>query len=41
CLVARMSGSGATCFGLYADAAARDRARAALAAAHPDWWVAA
>ncbi len=41
CLLARMSGSGATCFGLYAEAAARDRARAALAAAHPDWWVAA
>jgi 4-diphosphocytidyl-2-C-methyl-D-erythritol kinase len=41
CLLARMSGSGATCFGLYADAAKRDRARAALAAAHPDWWVAA
>lgn len=41
CLLARMSGSGATCFGLYADAEARDRARAALAGAHPDWWVAA
>jgi len=37
CLLARMSGSGATCFGLFADAAA-----AARAAAHPslpsDWW---
>ena len=41
CLLARMSGSGATCFGLYADEATRDRARATLAAAHPDWWVAA
>lgn len=41
CLLARMSGSGATCFGLYADAGTRDRARAALAEAHPGWWVAA
>lgn len=36
--VARMSGSGATCFALYADEAARDAAGSALAAAHPDWW---
>nr|WP_294521263.1 4-(cytidine 5'-diphospho)-2-C-methyl-D-erythritol kinase [uncultured Rhodopila sp.] len=37
CLLARMSGSGATCFGLYADAAV---ARAAAAAvARPGWWV--
>ena len=41
CLLARMSGSGATCFGLYASPAARDAARTALAGAHPDWWVAA
>jgi 4-diphosphocytidyl-2-C-methyl-D-erythritol kinase len=33
--VARMSGSGATCFALYADAAARD---AAAAAVPPGWW---
>ncbi len=36
--LARMSGSGATCFALFADAAARDAADAAIAAAHPDWW---
>lgn len=37
CLLARMSGSGATCFGLYASA---PEARAAAAAlAHPGWWV--
>lgn len=39
CLLARMSGSGATCFGLFADEA---RARAAAAAlARPGRWVAA
>lgn len=36
--VARMSGSGATCFGLYASEADRDSAAEALSAAHPDWW---
>jgi 4-diphosphocytidyl-2-C-methyl-D-erythritol kinase len=40
CLLARMSGSGATCFGLYADAVAGAAAKARLAAAHPGWWVA-
>lgn len=40
CLLARMSGSGATCFGLYPDRAARDLACAALSARRPDWWVA-
>lgn len=40
CLLARMSGSGATCFGLYPDAESAARAAAALAAARPDWWVA-
>jgi 4-diphosphocytidyl-2-C-methyl-D-erythritol kinase len=34
----RMSGSGATCFAVYADADARDRAAAAIAARHPGWW---
>ncbi|RST31041.1 4-(cytidine 5'-diphospho)-2-C-methyl-D-erythritol kinase [Sphingomonas ginkgonis] len=33
--LARMSGSGATCFGLFADEAARDRAAAACP---PQWW---
>jgi 4-diphosphocytidyl-2-C-methyl-D-erythritol kinase len=40
CLLARMSGSGATCFGLYADEATADEAADALAEAYPDWWVA-
>ena len=39
CLLARMSGSGATCFGLYGDAAAARRAAEGLARAFPDWWV--
>lgn len=39
CLLARMSGSGPTCFGLFADAAAAERAAKALAADHPDWWL--
>ena len=37
-LLARMSGSGATCFALYGDEAARDAAAARIAAAHPAWW---
>jgi len=41
CLLARMSGSGATCYGLYADAAAARAAAAALGARRPAWWVAA
>jgi len=36
-LLARMSGSGATCFGLYHDATV---AAARIKAAHPEWWVA-
>lgn len=36
---ARMSGSGATCFGLFDSAAARDAAQAAIRAAHPGWWT--
>ncbi|UXU75470.1 MULTISPECIES: 4-(cytidine 5'-diphospho)-2-C-methyl-D-erythritol kinase [unclassified Paracoccus (in: a-proteobacteria)] len=39
--LARMSGSGATCFGLFLDAAAARDARDALRAARPGWWVAA
>lgn len=38
--LARMSGSGATCFGLYATAQGTTQAAADLRAAHPDWWVA-
>jgi len=37
CLLARMSGSGATCFGLFADSGAAERAAARLH--RPDWWV--
>lgn len=39
CLLARMSGSGATCFGLFATAPEADQAAAILGAAHPGWWV--
>ena len=39
CLLARMSGSGATCFGLYRDAACAGEAAARLAGDRPDWWV--
>jgi 4-diphosphocytidyl-2-C-methyl-D-erythritol kinase len=35
----RMSGSGATCFAVYDDTAARDRAAARIAATHPQWWT--
>lgn len=38
-LLSRMSGSGATCFALFDDAAARDAAAAALE--RPQWWIAA
>jgi 4-diphosphocytidyl-2-C-methyl-D-erythritol kinase len=37
--LARMSGSGATCFGLFGSIAQAERAARALAAAHPAWWV--
>jgi 4-diphosphocytidyl-2-C-methyl-D-erythritol kinase len=40
-LLARMSGSGASCFALFSDRAAAERARAALTAAQPQWWCAA
>jgi 4-diphosphocytidyl-2-C-methyl-D-erythritol kinase len=39
CLLARMSGSGATCFGLFATAAQAEAAAAALARAEAAWWV--
>ncbi|OSM04252.1 4-(cytidine 5'-diphospho)-2-C-methyl-D-erythritol kinase [Magnetofaba australis] len=36
---ALMSGSGATFFGVFADADAAQRAAEAIAARHPQWWV--
>ncbi len=36
--VARMSGSGATCFGLYAGPRERDAAAARIGALHPHYW---
>lgn len=38
-LLARMSGSGATCFGLYPSWAAAQEAAASIASDHPEWWV--
>jgi 4-diphosphocytidyl-2-C-methyl-D-erythritol kinase len=38
-LLARMSGSGATCFALYAEAAAAEAAAARIRKAEPSWWV--
>ena len=38
-LVARMSGSGATCFGLYPDANTAKASAERIAAARPCWWV--
>lgn len=40
CELARMSGSGATCFGIFADVEARDRAAGILRDENPEWWVA-
>ena len=37
--LARMSGSGATCFAIFADDADAQRAAAAIQQAHPEWWV--
>ena len=39
CLLPRMSGSGATCFGLFAERGEAVAAADAIAAAHPGWWV--
>lgn len=40
CLLARMSGSGGTHFGMFASGAQAESAAAALRAEHPGWWVA-
>jgi 4-diphosphocytidyl-2-C-methyl-D-erythritol kinase len=39
CLLARMSGSGATCFGLFANAGHAAAAARTVSAAEPGWWV--
>ena len=39
CLLSRMSGSGATCFGLYADEDSADDAADSLRESHPNWWI--
>jgi 4-diphosphocytidyl-2-C-methyl-D-erythritol kinase len=39
CLIARMSGSGATCFGLFADPLTAAAAATALRGEQPGWWV--
>jgi 4-diphosphocytidyl-2-C-methyl-D-erythritol kinase len=41
CRLARMSGSGATCFGVFASAGEADAAARQLSSASPDWWVCA
>ncbi len=41
CALARMSGSGATCFGLFAAEAPARTAAEAIARSEPAWWVAA
>lgn len=38
-LLARMSGSGATCFALLGTTQERDAAAATIAAGHPGWWT--
>jgi len=37
--LARLSGSGATCFGVFADRVAADAAADQIVSAHPGWWV--
>lgn len=39
CLLSRMSGSGATCFGLFADRTSADGAARSIGAVRPNWWV--
>jgi 4-diphosphocytidyl-2-C-methyl-D-erythritol kinase len=41
CRIAAMSGSGPTCFGIFADQAAAQSAAGALTRAYPRWWVVA
>ena len=39
CLLTRLSGSGPTCFGLYADESGARAAATQIAAKHPAWWA--
>ena len=39
CLIARMSGSGATCFGLFASEEQAQAAKDAIDMLHPEWWT--
>ena len=39
CRLARMSGSGATCFALFVDCRQASRAKKAIARVHPGWWI--
>ena len=39
CRLARMSGSGATCFALFPDCHAAARGARALRTIHPGWWI--
>ena len=39
CKLARMSGSGATCFGLFSSCSESAAAARTLKAAHPEWWI--
>jgi 4-diphosphocytidyl-2-C-methyl-D-erythritol kinase len=39
CRLARMSGSGATCFAIFPDCRSAARARKAILHAHPAWWA--
>ena len=41
CILARMSGSGATCFGLFGSGGQAHQAAQTMRSAHPDHWVAA
>ncbi len=41
CILARMSGSGATCFGLFGSVGQAHQAAQTMRSAHPDHWVAA
>lgn len=39
CVLARMSGSGSACFGVFGSVAEAEAAASAMQNAHPEWWV--